>query len=61
MPEPPLTASRVKKSRGEFTCPKCKTPVSVGNSIGLVQGVGWCHVECVLGKRPPMIGWRSGA
>jgi hypothetical protein len=57
MPVPPLTASRVKKSRGTFTCPRCKCPVGVGVQIGLVTGLGWCHVvPCIVGGRAPMIG-----
>jgi hypothetical protein len=35
--------------------------VSVGNRIALVRNVGWVHLKCCLGLKPPMIGWPSGA
>ena len=52
-------ASRTMKARGESICPRCKTLVGVGNLIAQVDGK-WLHVNCALGKKPPMIGWSSG-
>ncbi len=50
----PELAVRVKKSRGTFTCPRCRRPVAVGTQIGLITGVGWCHVTpCIIGEPKP--------
>ena len=48
------------RARGESVCHRCRGVVLVGQQIGLVGGQ-WLHVDCVLGRKPPMIGWHSGA
>jgi hypothetical protein len=52
-------ASRTRKARTESICPKCHHPIGVGVLIGKV-GQQWWHIGCVLGRKPPMIGWHSG-
>ena len=53
-------AERVMKARGESVCSRCRTVVFTGQMIGLVDGE-WLHIGCLLGRKPPMIGWHSGA
>lgn len=53
-------AERTMKARGESVCPRCRMMIHVGQRIGLVAE-GWLHIRCVLGFRPPMIGWKTGA
>ena len=45
----PLLASRVKKARRAGTCPLCRGPVRVGDSIALT--VRWAHTGCVIANR----------
>jgi hypothetical protein len=45
-----LIATRVMKARHESICPQCRTCIGVGNRIGLVLTIGWCHIECVIGR-----------
>lgn len=54
-------ACRTMKARGESVCPRCRITIYRGQRIGLVDGKGWLHIRCVLGYKPPMIGWHSGA
>ena len=53
-------AERVRKARSESACSRCRGVVLPGQQIGLVDG-DWIHVACLLGRKPPMIGWHSGA
>lgn len=53
-------ARRSMRARGETVCPRCHTMISRGQRIVLVIE-GWLHIRCLLGDRPPMIGWHSGA
>ena len=40
-------ARRTMKARRSSVCPACRSPVTVGQRIGLVD-VGWCHIACIL-------------
>jgi hypothetical protein len=55
------TATRVRRARCDGTvCPRCRTVIIIGRSIGKVPGLGWVHVACLV-RRQPMIGPHSGA
>jgi endogenous inhibitor of DNA gyrase (YacG/DUF329 family) len=54
-------AERVMTARWDNTiCPRCQMTIRRGDRIGQVDGK-WLHVECVTGRKPPMIGWPSAA
>jgi hypothetical protein len=55
------TATRVMRARRDgMVCPRCRTVIIIGQSIGKVPGLGWVHVACLV-RRQPMIGPHSGA
>jgi hypothetical protein len=45
----PLLASRVMKARRQSTCPICRGPIRVGDSIA--KTVKWAHTGCVIASR----------
>lgn len=54
-------ARRVMTARLDGTvCHRCKMTVRRGHQIAEVDG-RWLHIECALGRKPPMIGWPSAA
>ena len=48
-----MIARRTMKARGNSICPRCGTMIRHGHRIGLVDGTGWIHIECVLGRSLP--------
>ena len=48
-PQPVVLAERVMKARKTSCCARCGSPVLVGERIGLIPDVGWCHVvPCIV-------------
>jgi hypothetical protein len=44
-----MLASRVMKARRESTCPICRGPIRVGDSIA--KTVKWAHTGCTIARR----------
>jgi hypothetical protein len=48
-PQPVLLAERVMKARHPRACARCGVHVMVGERIGYVGQIGWCHlVPCIV-------------
>lgn len=61
MDRPGLARRVMKARRDNTTCPRCRAPVRRGQHIGLVDGTGWVHVECVTERTPPEVRWPGAA
>ena len=48
-----MIARRVMTARGNSICHRCHSIIWRGHRIGLVDGIGWIHIECVLGRTLP--------
>jgi hypothetical protein len=46
-----VRASRVRKCRHQHGCPICHGFVLVGQSEGLMSGIGWAHTGCVVASQ----------
>lgn len=42
-----ILARRTRKARRNSVCPSCSTPITVGQSIALVDQT-WSHTRCVV-------------
>jgi hypothetical protein len=47
-PRPQLLADRIRKARAQTPCRLCGTLIRIGNTIGRVPGIGWCHASCIV-------------
>jgi hypothetical protein len=43
------------------TCPRCHQAIRRGDRIGQVDGEGWLHVDCILGRTPTLTTWPPAA
>jgi len=50
-PRVQLAATRTRKARTRSRCPLCRGGIVTGVLIGLLPGLGWVHVACIITAR----------
>ena len=44
----PILAERVMKARKASRCALDACPIHIGDRIGLLAGIGWCAINCII-------------